>query len=47
MLTCDLTTLAPDIAGIETLCADRPFERSCKIHQDIFWAMPLYGIRVK
>ena len=36
MLTCDLTTLAPDIAGFETLCADRPFERSCKIHQDIF-----------
>ena len=37
MLTCDLTTLAPDFVGMETLYADRPFAKSCKVHQDIFF----------
>jgi hypothetical protein len=39
-----LTTLAPDIVGIENLYADGLWN-SCKVHQDIFWAP--FGNRVK
>jgi hypothetical protein len=36
VLTCDLTALAPDTVGIETLFADRPLKCRVKFSKIVF-----------